>query len=135
MENININEIFNKLTQEQKEAFNKIVKKYNGTLNIHQILYEIKSEENTYLEKMMYQYALFISVLLCKRKIDEYEKEDGKEHSYMVAMLCGGVAEDPCFHYECEQIITAKSKKEAEEKYNKVNNCNYYRGEVLAQLD
>lgn len=50
-------------------------------------------------------------------------------------MLCGGIMEDPSFHYEDEQIITAKSKKEAGGKYNKINGCHYYYGKVLEQLD
>lgn len=135
MENVSIDEAFSKLTHEQKEAFNKMFKKYNGLPNLPQILSEIKGKENTDTEKRMYQSALFASAIIYKSKMEEYEKEDGKEHHYKVAMLCGGVMEDPNFYYEDEQIITAKSEKEAEEKYNKTNNCNYYYGKVLAQLD
>jgi len=135
MENISIDEAFKKLTPEQKESFNKIVKKYNGLPNLPQILSEIENRENTGVEKQMYQSALLSSAIICKFKMEGREKEDGKEHSYRVAMLCGGIMEDPDFHFENSQVITAKSEKEAEEKYNKINSCNYYYGKVLAQLD
>lgn len=51
--------------------------------------------------------------------------------SYIVAMECGGVMEDPDIHYEKYQLIRAESEKEAVEKYNKLNNCNYYYGKVI----
>ncbi len=108
MENISIDEAFSKLTQEQKTAFYKMMKKYNGLPNLFQIMSEIENTENTDVEKQMYKSTLLVSAISHKTKAEEYEKEDGKEHSYRVAMLCGGIMEDPIFHYENEQIITAK---------------------------
>jgi hypothetical protein len=46
-------------------------------------------------------------------------------------MECGGIMEDPDIHYEKYQLIRAESAKEAVEKYNKLNNCNYYYGKVI----
>ncbi len=135
MKNISIDEAFSKLTQEQKEAFHKMIGKYNGLPNLFQIMSEIESKENSDTEKRMYKSALLASALFYKSRIDKYEKEDGREHSYRVAVICGGIMEDPNLHYEDEQIITAKSEKEAEGKYNKLNNCNYYYSKVLGKLD
>ena len=59
---------------------------------------------------------------------------DGK-HTYLVAMACGGVMENPDIHYENHQYIKANSAKEAVEKYNKLNHCSYYYGTVLQMVD
>lgn len=56
-------------------------------------------------------------------------------YDFLVATLCGGVPEDPEFHYEDYQIIHADSKEGAEELYNKINNCNYYYGEVVGRIN
>lgn len=56
------------------------------------------------------------------------------KNTYLVALLCGGVMEDPDFHYEDYQIIHADSTKEAKEKYDKINKCSYYYGEVIQQM-
>ena len=57
------------------------------------------------------------------------------EHAYVVALRCGGCMENPNISYENFQIIHADSEKEAERKYNEINKCSYYYGEVLKQLD
>ncbi len=135
MENVSFEEVFSKLTKEQKEAFDKMFKKYNGLPNLFQIISEIKNIGNTDVEKQLYDSALISVALALKGKMEDNEKEDGKVHSYRVAMRCGGLMESPKIYYENEQIITAKSRREAVEKYNYINDCNYFYGEVLAQLD
>lgn len=55
--------------------------------------------------------------------------------AYVVAMACGGVMEDPDIHYENHQIIRASSRREAEERYNRINACSYYYGSVLMEIE
>ena len=43
--------------------------------------------------------------------------------------------EDPEIHYEDYQIIHADSAYEARRKYNKVNNCSYFYGSVIEQIE
>lgn len=131
---ITIQEAFDKGTDEQKEMFSSMIKKYNGIPNIFQIMSEMKSAKED-SDKNFYQSLFMGSILFHIAQEKEKEKEDGKEHRYEVAMLCGGVMEDPGFHYENRQIITAKSEKEAKEKYDKLNNCSYYYGEVLRKIE
>ena len=57
------------------------------------------------------------------------------KYTYVVALCCGGLMEDPEFHYHDYQIIRADSKDEAEDKYNKLNNCSYFYGSVMGQID
>ena len=61
--------------------------------------------------------------------------EDSRLHRFKVGLCCGGVMEDPDIHYEDIQIIEATTPEEAKEHYDKINNCNYYYGEVLGRLD
>ena len=56
------------------------------------------------------------------------------EHAYIVAVLCGGVMEDPEFHYEYYQLIRADSADEARRKYNEINKCSYFYGDVIGQV-
>lgn len=87
-------------------------------------------------DNKFYKSLFLVSALFHMAQEKEKEKEDGKEHKYEVAMLCGGIMEDPDFHYEDCQIITAKSEKEVKEKYDKLNNCSYYYyGEVLRKIE
>lgn len=65
--------------------------------------------------------------------INVKETDTTGENAYLVALLCGGVMEDPDLHYEDYQIIRADSGKEAVEKYNKLNQCSYYYGELVAE--
>ena len=57
------------------------------------------------------------------------------KYTYIVALLCGGVMEDPDFHYENYQIIRANSSREAADKYNQLNGCYYYYGSVVMMID
>ncbi len=66
--------------------------------------------------------------------VDAKETNTQGSHTYLVACLCGGVMEDPEFHYEDYQIIRADSEREAEGKYNKLNRCSYYYGSVVRRL-
>ncbi len=126
-----IQDVYNKLSDEQKKIISDMIKKYNGVPNIIQILSEI-NQANTDDKKKFYQNALIGSLIF---HIADKGKEDEKEHRYEVAMCCGGVMENPDIHYENHQIIKAKSKREAKEKYDKINNCSYYYGEVLGKVD
>ena len=38
------------------------------------------------------------------------------------------------FHYHDFQIIRAESEDEARSKYDELNNCNYYYGNVIGQV-
>ena len=53
---------------------------------------------------------------------------------YLVATRCGGIMEDPEIHYTNYQIINANSEKEAVSKYNDINDCSFYYGEVIKEL-
>ena len=57
------------------------------------------------------------------------------KHTYVVALCCGGLMEDSEFHYHDYQIIRADSKDEAKDKYDKLNNCSYFYGSVMGQID
>lgn len=57
------------------------------------------------------------------------------KHAYVVALCCGGLMEDPEIHYEDYQIIRADSAEEAQKKYNERNNCSYFYGEVMSQIE
>jgi hypothetical protein len=54
---------------------------------------------------------------------------------YLVGLRCGGLMEDPSIRYENHEIIEANTPREAEDGYNKKNNCSYFygrcRGEVI----
>lgn len=52
---------------------------------------------------------------------------------YIVALQVGGVMEQPHFTYEKHQTIEANSEAEAEQIYNKLNNCSYYYGHVVGK--
>lgn len=56
-------------------------------------------------------------------------------HAYVVALCCGGVMEDPEFHYHNFQVIRADSAEEARRKYDELNNCSYYYGSVMSQIE
>lgn len=128
---ITIQDVYKKLSDEQKQMISGMMKKYNGVPNVLQIFSEI-NHAKTYQEKSFYQNALMGSLMF---HMASEEREDGEEHNYEVAMRCGGIMEDPQIHYENRQIITAKSRKEAKEKYDKINNCSYYYGKVLRKVD
>ena len=55
-------------------------------------------------------------------------------HAYVVALECGGVMEDPEFHYHDYQLIFANSREEAREKYNILNDCSYYYSCVMGEV-
>lgn len=54
---------------------------------------------------------------------------------FLVATLCGGIPEDPEFHYESYQVIHADTKEQAKEIYDKLNKCNYYYGECIGMIN
>ena len=67
--------------------------------------------------------------------VDAKDTDTQGEHTYIVALRCGGLMEDPEIHYHDYQIIRADSRVEAVYKYNVLNNCNYFNGNVMGQID
>lgn len=70
-----------------------------------------------------------------RKRVDVSESNTKGKHTYLVALCCGGVMEDPEIHYEDCQVIRADSAREAESKYNQINKCSYYYGHVVEVLD
>ena len=74
-------------------------------------------------------------LMIVERTIETYvevqETDTQGKHSYVVALLCGGVMEDPELYYEQYQIIHADSESEALEKYQKINGQQYYHPYIL----
>lgn len=68
------------------------------------------------------------------QEIEVRDSETQGAHEYLVAEAWGGIMEDPEIHYEKHQVIRANSEQEAEEKYNRLNDCSYYYGTVLRRL-
>lgn len=68
-------------------------------------------------------------------EVDAKEIDTQGSHTYLVALCCGGIMEDPEFHYHNFQVIKANTKEEAVETYNKINNCSYYYGTVIKQIN
>lgn len=68
------------------------------------------------------------------KEVDAKVTDTKGEHSYVVALCCGGLMEDPEIHYEDYQIIYADSADEARKKYNEINKCSYYYGSVIRQI-
>lgn len=54
---------------------------------------------------------------------------------YIVALSTGGLMECPEMYYENFQVIEAENDKQAEEIYNKKNNCNYFWGVTLCEYN
>lgn len=125
---------FENLSEENKKMVIDTINKYGGVPSLPQALYEYNNAK-TKIEKEFFSSCILASSLVMTMKYKEYSEGDGKEHKYVVAMQCGGVMEDPNIHYENEQIITAMSEKEAEDKYNKKNKCSYYYGKVIGKLN
>lgn len=67
-------------------------------------------------------------------EVDVRETDTKGLYSYVVALKCGGIMEDPEIYYTNYQLIKADSEEEAYEKYNKINNCSFYYGCVLKKL-
>lgn len=67
-------------------------------------------------------------------EVDVRETNTQGSHSYIVALKSGGIMEDPTIRYSDYQLINAESETEACEKYNTINNCNFYYGYVVKQL-
>ena len=56
------------------------------------------------------------------------------KHTYLVALVTGGLMEDPEIRYEDFQVIHANSAEEAKRKYDEINNCFYFYGKAIEQL-
>lgn len=67
-------------------------------------------------------------------EVDVRETNTQGSHLYIVALRSGGIMEDPTIRYSDYQLINAESETEAREKYNTINNCNFYYGYVVKQL-
>lgn len=125
---------FENLSEENKKMLVDTINKYGGAPSLPQALFEYNNSK-TETEKEFFSSCALAASLFGAIKYKEYSEGDGKEHTYIVAMRCGGVMEDPDIHYEDRQVITAMSEKEAEDKYNKKNKCSYYYGKVIGKLD
>lgn len=68
------------------------------------------------------------------KEFDIKETDTNGAHSYVIALRCGGIMEDPEIHYHHYQLINAESEADACEKYNRMNNCNFYYGHVIKQI-
>lgn len=66
--------------------------------------------------------------------IDAKEMLTEGKHRYLVAQLCGGIMEDPDIYHRNFQIIRADSEIEAKSKYDEINNCRYYYGNVIRKI-
>ena len=67
--------------------------------------------------------------------VDAKDTDTKGKYDYLVACLCGGVMEDPNFHYMDYQIIHADSDEDAEKKYNELNRCTYYYADCITKLE
>ena len=67
--------------------------------------------------------------------IEATDTDTAGYYDFLVAELCGGVMEDPELHYENYQIIHADTSEQAEKKYNKINDCNYYYAKVIGVVN
>lgn len=52
---------------------------------------------------------------------------------YIVGLNTGGLMECPEITYQRFQVIEAETPKEAEDKYNEINNCNYFYGRTICE--
>jgi hypothetical protein len=68
-------------------------------------------------------------------EVDVTVRDTEGKHAYIVALCCGGIMEDPEFHYHNYQLIRANSADEARRKYDELNNCSYYYGSVMCQVE
>lgn len=53
---------------------------------------------------------------------------------YIVALQTGGLQEDPELRYTHYEIIEAQNEGEAEDIYNKNNNCSYFYGKTVGEV-
>ena len=54
--------------------------------------------------------------------------------TFLVALMSGGVQEQPEFTYSRYQLIDAENKEEAVTIYNEKNRCSYYYGHVIGEV-
>ena len=66
--------------------------------------------------------------------IEAKETDTTGKHKYVVATRCGGLMEDPEIYYINYQIINADTPEEAKLKYDKINDCSFYYGQVLSEI-
>lgn len=52
---------------------------------------------------------------------------------YIVGLSTGGLMESPQIIYERFQVIEAETPKEAKDKYNEINNCDYFYGRTICE--
>ena len=53
---------------------------------------------------------------------------------FLVALAVGGLMEQPEVTYRDYQVVEAKTKEIARQKYNKENNVSYFSGKVIASV-
>ena len=66
--------------------------------------------------------------------IEAKETDTTGKHRYVVATCCGGLMEDPEIYYINYQVINADTPEEAKLKYDKINDCSFYYGQVLSEI-
>lgn len=55
-------------------------------------------------------------------------------HTFIVALRLGGMTGEPEVSYKDYQYIRADSESAAVTKYNRLNNCSYFYGDVIRRL-
>lgn len=56
-------------------------------------------------------------------------------NKYIVGLSTGGLMECPQVTYERFQVIEAETPKEAKDKYDEINNCNYFYGRTICEYN
>jgi hypothetical protein len=52
---------------------------------------------------------------------------------YLIALATGGIMESKKIEYSDFQVISANTKQEALDKYNKINNCDFFYGTCMVE--
>jgi hypothetical protein len=69
-----------------------------------------------------------------QKEVDVKEPSTDGKNSYLVALQCGGLMEDPEIWYTDYQVIRADTAEEAKRKYDEINECSYFYGKVMQKL-
>lgn len=70
-----------------------------------------------------------------RKSIQAKETNTVGEFRYLVALAVGGLTESPEIEYRDYQIINANNSTEAKLKYDEINKCSFYYGEVLGEIN
>lgn len=79
--------------------------------------------------------GLFYDLLInANTTLNATDTDTTGKYTYVVALRLGGMTGEPDVRHEDYQLIRADSEKEAVEKYNELNKCTYYYGEVINRV-